>query len=105
MEKHEVNTLKSYVSMESIIPPDGRLTEIGKGTITDYLKLETVVIPETVTKIGPWAFAGSVLRSIILPHGLTEIGDNAFNGCRNLEYIVIPETVTKIGPMHLKGVD
>jgi BspA type Leucine rich repeat region (6 copies) len=61
--------------------------------------LETMIIPETVTKIGPLAFAHSGLKSITLLDGrLTEIGEYAFCGCRNLKAVAIPDSVTKIGP-------
>ena len=42
----------------------------------------TLVIPDTVTAIGPYAFAGlRTVDKIILPKGLTDIHETAFEGC------------------------
>ena len=60
--------------------------------------IESVVIPETVTDIGAWAFSECIsLYEIELPNSLREIEESAFNGCTGLSSIVIPETVTDIG--------
>ena len=68
-------TLSNCAFIGSIILRDG-LTEIGEGTFYKCHNLETIVIPKTITKISPEAFAHSGLKSIVLPDGrLTEIGD------------------------------
>lgn len=55
-------------------------------------------IPDTITKIGEYAFSGChLLKSIELPHSVTEIADRAFEGCDNLETIIIPDSVKTIG--------
>ncbi len=55
-------------------------------------------IPDTITKIGEYAFSGChLLKSIELPHSMTEIDDWAFEGCDNLETIIIPDSVKTIG--------
>ena len=57
----------------------------------------TTIIPESVTKIGTWAFSGhSGLTSIIIPKSVTEIGWSAFWGCSNLTSVTIPESVAEI---------
>ena len=41
-----------------------------------------VVIPDSVTRIGGWAFSGCTgLTSIVIPDSVTSIGDWAFSGC------------------------
>ena len=56
------------------------------------------VIPESVTKIGEWAFDEcKSLQSIVIPDSVTEIDDRAFDECKSLQSIVIPDSVTEIG--------
>ncbi len=63
-------------------------------------KLSSVVLPNSVTSIGTWAFTGcSNLSSVSLSENLTSIGAYAFHGCSNLTSITIPSSVTTIG-MH-----
>lgn len=84
--------------------PEG-VTVIGKdsfvfGGVFSALRdsLETVVIPEGVTKISAGAFQNCFkLREITFPESLREIGANAFRGCFGLQELVIPDGVTKIG--------
>ena len=97
MEKIITDTLKHCDFIRTIILSDG-VTEIEKKAFYKCRNLESVVIPETVTKIGSGAFAWSGLKSIILPGRLTEIGEKAFSTCGKLETVVIPDSVTKIGP-------
>ena len=57
-----------------------------------------VVLPDHVTSIGTYAFAGcSGLTSIVIPQGVTSIGERAFAGCSGLTSITIPQGVTSIG--------
>ena len=61
-------------------------------------ELTSIVIPETVTNIGQYAFYHcSNLTSIEIPDSVTSIGNNAFYDCSNLTGIAIPDSVTSIG--------
>lgn len=57
----------------------------------------------TVTKLGYYAFGGSSMTSIVIPNSITKIGDSAFSGCRFLSSIVIPNSVTVIGEYAFGG--
>ena len=61
-------------------------------------------IPESVTSIGDYAFAGCVsLESITLPESLVSIGNWSFSNCRELKEIIIPDSVTDIGECAFEG--
>ena len=60
--------------------------------------LTSLVIPDSVTNIGDYAFSGCrSLTDIVIPDSVTSIGNNAFWNCRSLTGIVIPDSVTNIG--------
>jgi len=64
----------------------------------EYSFLTSVIIPDSVTRIGDYAFYYcSFLKSIDIPEGVTYIGEYAFMGCASLTHITIPEGVTRIG--------
>ena len=50
----------------------------------------SIIIPDSVTSIGYWAFSGcSSLESIVIPDSVTSVGKSAFCGCSSLESIVV----------------
>lgn len=62
------------------------------------LDIDVLEIPNGVTKIGEFAFAGMYnIKKIVLPNTVVEIGDQAFNGCQGLESIVLSENLISIG--------
>ena len=59
-----------------------------------------VIVKKGVTGIGAgflWGTAGMSVESVSLPEGLTRIGDYAFFGCHELEKLRIPKSVKTIG--------
>ena len=80
---------------------DGNLYTKDGTTLIQYAlgKTETsFTIPNAVTSIGGFAFAGfSKLTEIVIPDSVTSIGDEAFYSCDRLTEIVIPDSVTSIG--------
>jgi hypothetical protein len=60
--------------------------------------LEKIVLPNSVTSIGRFAFSGCTgLTSISIPNSVTSIGGLAFHGCSGLTSITIGESVVSIG--------
>ena len=59
---------------------------------------KNTMIPNSVTKIGNFAFEGCHgLTSIVIPNSVTAIGNKAFYNCDGLTRIIIPNSVTVIG--------
>lgn len=106
-----------------------KVVGIANSTFSDSIMLNSVVIPDTVTQIGSFAFKGCTnLTSVVMSKNVSaiekytfkdcknlktistlgnkiiEIGDYAFNGCNNLESdILIPSTCKKIGSSAFNG--
>ena len=61
-----------------------------------YKTEETYDIPDSVYEIAGGAFAGSQLKSIVLPDNIRKISDSAFRNSQLLETVVIPGNVSSI---------
>lgn len=79
---------------------DGILYDLNKTTILkipNAKNIEGFIIPETVTKIGAYAFSRNVtLKEIIISDSVTEIGELAFAVCTNLANVKLPANLTKV---------
>ena len=99
------------------------------GSAFEYTGLTEMSLPDSVTKVGNYAFAGCQqlvrfemssnvtqigesafarcenLESITLPEGLERIDDYAFENCEALFMLDIPDTVTKLGYDVFEGCD
>jgi hypothetical protein len=58
---------------------------------------DSYTVPDTVSSIRCYAFAGSELKEVILNEGLEEIGEMAFASCSMLNCVTLPETVDTFG--------
>ena len=108
----------TYNNGKGVIKFNGKVIEIGERSFYEYfshrvtkftdfsnrVKLTSINIPNSVTKIGAKAFSGCLnLRDINIPNSVTKIGESAFKGCRSLTSIFIPNCVTEIGQFVFQG--
>lgn len=91
---HGASSFSNCKTLKSVILPE-KLEEIPTSLVEGCSALTTLVIPNTVTKIGKNAFKESGLTQITLPESLTTIEASAFYKTK-LETITIPKNVTKI---------
>ncbi len=72
------------------------ITSIGDKAFDYCCRLTGVLIPDSVTYIGSFAFAGCDFTYVDIPNSVTYIGDGAFRECA-LTSVNIPNSVTHIG--------
>ena len=88
----------------------GALTISGTGAMFNYSAsgmapwgkyreaITEIVLPEGLTCIGDYAFAGcGEVKQIIIPDGVTMIGGGAFANCVGLIYVRVPKSAIEIG--------
>lgn len=67
-------------------------------------KIESVTMPDTVTKIGDYSFAScSQLKNVKLAKEIKSLGSNAFFNCPKLDSIELPEGIEDLGVYSLAG--
>ena len=91
------NKLIGCLFLKSLVIPDS-VTNIGDYAFWGCKSLKSLVIPDGVTSIGDCAFYDcESLKSLVIPDSVTSIGKSAFSGCKSLKSLVIPDSVTSIG--------
>ena len=95
-DKSEIVSFRNQ-KIESYIIPDS-VTSIGDYAFSRCSSQSNIVISNSVTNIGKCAFyLCRSLSNIVVPNSVISIGDCAFSGCSSLSNIVIPDSVTHIG--------
>ena len=90
------NELQKYVGTDTnVVIPNGVIA-IAQNAFMGA-KIESVVIPDTVTRIDSQAFYDcNNLLKVDMPDSVNYIGVEAFMSCVNLKYISIPKNLTNI---------
>mgnify|MGYP004678171585 CR=1 FL=1 len=95
-DKSEIVSFRNQ-KIESYIIPDS-VTSIGDYAFSRCSSLSNIVISNSVTNIGKCAFyLCRSLSNIVVPNSVISIGDCVFSCCSSLSNIVIPDSVTHIG--------
>ena len=61
-------------------------------------EIKNLVIPNSVTSIGNYAFGSCSVTSVTIPNSVISIGPHAFADCCGLTSVTIPNSVTFLGP-------
>ena len=73
------------------------VTSIGYSAFFDCRGLTSVTIPESVTKIGGYAFYRCSITSVVIPESVTKIEGDVFSDCSQLISVTLPESIVSIG--------
>ena len=76
--------------------PDG-IREIADNAFRECGDLLSVLIPDSVTRIGDFAFEHRGLTELVIPPNVTEIGLGAFSFCGDLKTVTLPDDLRSIG--------
>ncbi|MDY5928438.1 MAG: leucine-rich repeat domain-containing protein [Candidatus Onthovivens sp.] len=88
--------LKGNSIITKVIIPNS-VTSIGEYAFYDCRSLVSINIPHSVTSIGDGAFSDCRLTSIEIPNSVTSISADVFNNCYSLKSINIPNSVVSVG--------
>ena len=96
-----VHTISDYAfygctGLEEVDMPS-QLKELGKNAFTNCKSLTSLELPGKLTSISQKAFSYSGLQSIIIPEGVTKLRTSTFEGCVNLASVTLMGNVTEIG--------
>lgn len=99
--------IEKYLGSDSLVIIPAKIEgfpvkNIEKEAFRECKTPEEIEIPDSVIKIGDFAFSGCYhLKSINIPESVAEICDNAFSFCESLEEVNIPNSVTEIGELEI----
>ncbi|MDR0443828.1 MAG: leucine-rich repeat domain-containing protein [Treponema sp.] len=79
----------------SVVIPD-TVTRIGGSAFQECKALKEITLPKSLKIIESHAFMNSGLTSIVIPEGVTEIQTETFLGCANLTSVTLPESLERI---------
>ena len=93
----DVDVVEACSNLTSIVIPDS-VTSIGGYAFRSCTGLTDIIIPDSVTSIGTYAFYKCTsLTDVTIPDSVTSIGERAFYKCTSLTDVTIPANVTNIG--------
>ena len=82
--------------LETVRLPES-LRKIGDYAFSDCKALVHVDIPSGVNEIGGRAFQGSSLETVTIPEGIVDLPECIFAGCESLESVKLPSSLNTIG--------
>lgn len=75
---------------------DNTITKIGEYAFSECKNVTEVILPSSLEEIGDRAFIHSWVKEIDIPNNVKRISKEAFADCKGLQYIEIPCSVTEI---------
>ncbi len=90
------NSFYKCTSLKTIVLPES-LEKMGHHCFYGCTSLEQISIPDNVSEVGMGCFYGcSALREAVLPENLTILPDSCFRDCISLNAVILPQNITEI---------
>lgn len=87
---------KDCAKLESLVIPDS-VTAIGESAFENCAALKRITLPKSITKLEALTFSGcAALAEIALSDGVKTLGEKVFSGCAALKSVRVPAEVTVI---------
>jgi hypothetical protein len=86
----------TYENEQGVIICDGEVTTFNSYAFTNTSKLNTIVIPTSVTEIGSFAFWNCPVNMVVLHDKLKRLGSRCFYNCQGLKSITLPKSIINI---------
>ena len=101
LQSYEKNPIST--TFHTIVIPNS-VTSIGIYAFYGCTSLTSVTIPNSVNNISEYAFRNCAgLSTVTIGKSVTSIGESAFEGCAGLTSVTIPNSVTSIGIFAFAG--
>ena len=103
----KANAFNGNTSIEEIeiqTNGDEGVKKIGAFAFANCIKLQSIVLPDTVTEIGDDTFSGCTsLNDVKISKNITQISYEMFRGCKSIKKVEIPEGINKISAGGFRG--
>lgn len=73
------------------------VTKIGERAFSGCIGLKEIILPQSLTEIGEYAFNKTALASITLPQSIDKVGNGWFSDCKYLETVYFDGKIKEIG--------
>lgn len=79
------------------------VTKIGERAFSGCIGLKEIILPQSLTEIGEYAFNKTALASITLPQSIDKVGNGCFLDCKYLETVNFDGKIKEIGESAFSG--
>lgn len=90
------------VKLQNVVLPN-TIQSVGQQAFENCVLLESIVLPQSVTTLGYYSFRGCISIESIDFGSIEKIEDQCLAGCSSIDNLVIPNTVTEIGQDAFSG--
>ena len=100
---YEISSYRAYSQRYTYNTPDTintvtitDATQIPSGAFANNKNITKIVLNDSITSIGDFAFQNSSIKDFVIPESVNEIGTYAFYSCTGLTEMHIPNSVAEI---------